>query len=243
LSNFQEALPFINSAATSGSMAPIKRGRKQNELAQEFHHFPQLPFEIRSMIWNLAIEPRIIHLYLDVLETGLISWKLGASQLGLLATNREARSQTIKTIKRSDQPFRSDMVLPLKNGAIIASVRALHFNYSNDLVYIDIPRPWEFTETGLQLQLGNIFQTIFKEEVILEGRIKNLAINKALLTSMLSSRSLAATWSSTLWKSMKELVLVSDTVIKSRQAPVMLRDVSDGCSWSIQIEAASKVLK
>jgi hypothetical protein len=110
----------------SGSMPSDKRGQCTKAQEPEFHLFPKLPLEIRTMIWALALEPRIFHLSLDLIvaQSACLGNGVPTSQPSLY--ERETRSETIKTIRRDNQPFHNKLVSTLDIPGVMAGVGALH---------------------------------------------------------------------------------------------------------------------
>jgi len=106
--------------------------------------------------------------------------------------------ETLKALNHFDQPFSNETIMSPAHAERMTRVGALHFNYATDLIYIDIPKPEDFARRRLPLSFGHIFRVMFKEQAINESRIKNVAINYALLTLSFSTLSLEAAWDSPL---------------------------------------------
>ncbi|KAE9380153.1 hypothetical protein N431DRAFT_522159 [Stipitochalara longipes BDJ] len=121
-----------------------------------------------------------------------------------------------------DQPFSDKIASPPAYAEIMTRFGALNFNYATDLVYIDIPKPEDFARRHV----------IFKEQVIMEGQIKNVAIKHALLSSTFWRPSPEAAWS----------IFKASGKNSARHEPVVLKYVSDYCTWSCEVKEASDSL-
>ncbi|PMD35148.1 hypothetical protein L207DRAFT_602581 [Hyaloscypha variabilis F] len=221
-------------------MPSANRRRKTKSPTSKFHPFPKLSFEIRSMIWALSIEPRIFHFSFEAANTAdgddnlVIS--ITCPHLNLLETSREARSEVIRAMSRYGQPFHDHVITqPDVNVTWVAKLGVLNFNYAPDIVYIDVPHPPEFGNNFGE-HLDDLVREILKEEVILGGQIKSLAINYALLASSYWRQFPKESLTSPIWKSLQHLVVVKAWgEKKDLDTDVLLRDMPVDCPWSREV--------
>jgi hypothetical protein len=112
-------------------MPPSKKGLAPNSI-------PSPNFHKGRVIWELAIEPRIfLSLGFDDVLSSWLNTKL-LSQLNLLATSHEARTEVVRAVKLYDLLFFNNMTSLPEIAELMARVGVLHFKYVTNMPYIEI---------------------------------------------------------------------------------------------------------
>ncbi len=208
--------------------------------------FSKLPVEIRLIIWALASlnTGRTIHFRVANCASEL--WCVASSILSLLGVNREARSVAIKEYAT---PFNDDNMSTIfanpnrfRQGARRSyPVGPLYFNFSRDLVYIDVPKRWAVQLiSGFRvrfLSFERLFTNILRPDFLATGTLKRFAINGKDLYKHIEPETNFYAWAprsprSELWLSeifehlgVEEIIVVSDRLSPDDvYSPVVLRE-------------------
>jgi hypothetical protein len=191
----------------------------------KFHPFPKLPTELKFKIWKLVDSSRSIHLKLQH-QSGRLYWAVRAScPLNLLGVSREVRSEILKEYA---QPFVKGVLIPLRTCKRERALENLHFNWAEDMIYVDIPE-----------RLEDIY--IYWQ--------RKFAINSTTVPWFYGNRKSAALVKSTKWetegfKSVQELVIVVTKRSGSHSSsPVLPKNDTTGSAWKKRIERQFAAIK